>query len=415
MTRSSREIKKKLRIVRFGAIVLALIIIGFAAILLLSGGEEELPPVNGNGNGEIPYEHYNETVNETEEPPENITEVCDEECLLEKAMMEKDPKYCDWMLNASAALACYEKIAFDNFDACLKVENRSLLYDCIVAEANRTGDISVCDYLIQEDEALSCRQTFDPCYYYSGTEMRICLALSHEDVSYCESDNKCILNYSLETENSSMCEDISLAAERQACRSYFAGTDMCADLGVQAERYYCWQLYAILSDNKLICTQIETVDGPYALDCFSYFAAKTEDLSFCRQGPLELNDLWDCYISYSLTTGDLEGCDSIDRLASTHMFECYYEYAKKYGNPHACDLMGDPRYAKTCYVGSIMNNTNLNFTYCSDIDQEIWKNKCYTESAKVYEDISICDYIEPELEREICIDSYHTFINGKSD
>ncbi len=415
MARPHRETEKKLRIIRFGIIILALIIIGFAAIMLLNGGEVEIPVINGiNGNGEIPYEHYNETVNETE-VTENETEVCDEECLLGKAIAEKDPKYCDWMLNSSAALACYETIAFDNFDACLKVENRSLLYDCIVAEANKTGDISKCDYLIREEEALSCKQTFDPCYYYNETDRRICLATSHEDVSYCDNDNLCILNYTVETENSSMCNMITSNAIRSACNSYFSETDKCADLTVQAERYYCWQLYAVLSDDKLICTQIETVDGPYALNCFSYFAAKTHDLNFCKQGPLELNDLWDCYIQYTLLTGDLEGCDKIDKLASTHMFECYYEYAKKYGNPHACDLMDEPRYAKTCYVGSIMNNTNLNYSYCADIAQEIWMNKCYTESAKVYRDISICDFIELELEREICTDSYHTFINGESD
>ncbi len=413
MARHNKETKEKLRIIRLGIIVLALIIIGFAAVLLLSGENGYVPPLT-NGNGEIPYEHYNETENETE-PEQNITEVCDDDCLLEKALAEKDTRYCEWMSNFSLTLACYETIAFDNFDACLKVENESLLYDCIVDYANKTGNISICDYLIWEDEALRCKQTFDPCYYYNGTEQKICLALSHEDVSYCENDNLCLMNYSLETGNSSMCEEISLAAERQACRSYFAGTDMCDDLEAQAERYYCWQLYAIMSDNKLICTQIETVDGPYAVDCFSYFAAKTNDLDFCKQGPLELNDLWDCYISYSLITGDLAGCDKINRLASTHMFECYYEYAKKYGNPHACDLMDDPRYAKTCYVGSIMNNTNLNFIYCADIDQEVWKNKCYTESAKLNEDISICNFITPEPEREICINSYHTFVNGKSD
>ncbi len=411
-TRSDKTIKEKLNIVRIGIVAIILIIVVFAVLTLLNGGKPPVIPLL-NGNGEIPYEHYNETENETG-PQNGNGETCSDECLYNKAVAEKDVKYCDWMINSSSKPACYAAIADESLDACLKVEDEFLQYECIVVHANQTN-LSTCDYLIIDEDALRCKQQFDPCYYYDGTQRRTCLALEHEDVSYCEKDNLCLFNYSIEMGDSSICEGISLVAEKQACRSYFAGRDRCDELTVTAEKYYCWQLYAVLSDNKLICTQIETVDGPYALDCFSYFAAKTHDLSFCRQGPLILDDLWKCYINYSLITGDLAGCDGIHHLASTNRFTCYYEYAKKYGNPHACDLMNDPRYAKTCYVGSIMNNTNLNFTYCAEIAEEIWKNKCYTESAKVYRDISICDYIAMELERKICTDSYHTFINGESD
>ena len=47
MARPHRETEKKLRIIRFGIIILAVIIIGFAAIMLLNGGEVEIPVING--------------------------------------------------------------------------------------------------------------------------------------------------------------------------------------------------------------------------------------------------------------------------------------------------------------------------------------------------------------------------------
>ncbi len=413
MARLHKETQKKLRIIRFGTIILALIIIGLLAIVLIRD-EQPLIPIGHNGNGEIPFEHYNETENITV-PTENVTEeICTDDCLLEKALSEKDPRYCDWLVNYSLKDGCYESIADENLDACLKVENETIFQNCIMIHANKTANESVCDNL-DEDTALMCKQQFEPCYYYFDTEFRICMALSHESLSYCENDNDCLLNYSIETGNASLCDMISEKARRTACKSVYEGRDLCADITSSvSKKEYCWQLYAILTDNKLICTQIVT-ESQYALSCYSYFAAKTHDLGFCRQGPLELNDLWDCYIYYSLTTGDMGGCDAIDRLASTHMFECYFEFAKKYGNPHACDFMDNPRYARTCYGGSIINNTNLNYSYCADVAEEVWKNKCYTESAKVYRDISICDFIEKELERKICTDSYHTFINGGSD
>ena len=403
-----KESPKTLFRIAIAAIVILIVV---AAVFLIfpfqapsTDAEEE--------NGEVTYVPPDENGEENGNGEENETEICDDDCLYERALAETEPKYCNWMENETLGEECYAAIAYDNLYACLNVSGEELHFDCIVWHADMTGDLSLCDKL--DDEALECKRLLEPCYFYNGTELRTCLALKNDDPAYCENDSICLLDYSVDSNDSSLCNGIPSEAVRTACISVHEGQDKCTGLESVATKEYCWELYAIYTDNGLICTQI-TSESQYALECYSYFAIKNNDVHFCEAGFLELDDLWDCYTEYSLGSEDVAGCDLIDRLASTHMFNCYFEYGKKYGNAHACDMMDSIRFAKTCYPGVIMNNTNLNYEHCADVWEIEWKNKCYTESAKVYEDISICNYIEGELERKMCTESYHTFVNGESD
>jgi len=416
MASRNKRIEDKLKIIRAGTIIFALIvIIVIAAVALQMTAPEEEPPV---GNGEIPFEHYNETENETMENETvtgNETEFCDDECLYQKAVSEVDIKYCEWMLNETYEQECYEAIANESTDACLRVLAIGGLEKCIVENVNRTGDISLCENL-NDEKIIECKALFEPCYAYGNTtDQRICLALKNDNPEYCEQDPVCLLNYSLEVADKTICDSITgYIAERTACKSIHDMQDYCVNLQSVAEMEYCWELYAIATDQPLLCTQI-TTESQYALECYSYFAAKNDDLSFCDAQNIQLNDRWNCYTAYTLSTGDLSGCDAIDRLASTHMFNCYFQYGKKYGNPQACAMMDDPGFANTCYVGVIMNNTNLDWEYCAGVVVTDWRNKCYTQSAQIEMDISLCDFITTGPERQLCINSYHTFINGESD
>lgn len=412
MASKNKRIEDKLKIIRAGTILVGVIAIAVIAVLAMQ--IIEMQPVsdiiNGdNGNGDIPFEEYNETENLTQ-PEENETEICDDECLKEKALAEEDVKYCDWISDEELQQECYVSIAGASMDACLKVNDPEVYGNCIIENANRTGNLSICDNL-PEEQARECRVLFEPCYMHEDTEMRICLMLKHDDAMLCENDGLCLLNYSVEYNDETACDQISGEGIRTACKSYHAGQDLCIDLQSTAKKEYCWELYAILTDNRLMCTQI-TTESEYAVACYSYFAAKSNDITFCDAQNIQLNDRWDCYTAYALGTGDMSGCTAIDKLASTHRFNCFFEFGKQYGNPMVCPALDDPGFAKTCYVGVIMNNTNLNWEYCADIPVEDWKNKCYTESAKLEKDISLCDFIVEELEREICTDSYQTFING---
>jgi len=416
MASKGKKIEDKLKIVRAGTIAVALIVIIVIVAVALQMTNPPVEP-HGNGNGEIPFEHYNETVNETivGDTEINETEICDDDCLYGKAVSQADVRYCEWMKDETYQQECYKAIADENTDACLRVLEVGEFEKCIVANVNRTGDLSICENL-NEEKIIECKALFEPCYIHKdATEQKECLALKYNDPAYCESDPKCLLNYSLEVSDKTICDSITkYAAERTACKSIHDIQDYCVGLQSVAEREYCWELYAVSTNQPLVCTQI-TSESQYAVECYSYFAAVNDDLGFCNAQNIQLNDRWNCYTEYTLTTGNTAGCAAINKLATTHIFNCYFKYGKEYGNAHACDMMNDIAFANTCYVGVVMNNTNLDWHYCGEVVNIEWRNKCYTQSAQLERDISLCDFIVQDLQREICTDSYHTFVNGQSD
>jgi hypothetical protein len=131
------------------------------------------------------------------------------------------------------------------------------------------------------------------------------------------------------------------------------------------------------------------------------------DYSICKQDGLSLNTLWACYINYSLSTGDLSGCKQIDKLATTNLYSCASMYANKFGDPSACELITETLTQRaTCYEGSIIySHQNLNWANCAGITDFNWRNKCYTEAAKLKNDTSICDHASPAYAVQSCRDS----------
>jgi len=373
--------------------VFIIIAVGAIVIVALQGGEEvEPPPIT-------PPDQPGEPVNET-----NETIVCDDGCLLDKAISEHDTSYCSEIENSTVQQECYVGLSMEFLAACKEVQNDTVLEECILFHATNADDITICEYL--KEGILECKGQVDDCYLLMDDERRNCLALKHGDMSACEDDAQCIYDLAMETENSEYCELIYDNVLKYACRSILLGQDECQSAGTKSNVDLCELMLAKSTGEKLTCTML-TAGSPYSLECFSHFAAETGDPGFCTYaGILQLNDLWDCYVNYSLSTEDVAGCELIDQRAYTHKFTCYYEYAKKFGDPAACDLIGDPSQANTCYVGSILDNPNLNYEHCGEVVRESWKNKCYTEYAKNVDDVRYCDYISTEAEQQLCYDSF---------
>ncbi|MFH2101442.1 MAG: hypothetical protein ABII71_05145, partial [Candidatus Micrarchaeota archaeon] len=348
-------------------ILLALIIVGGVAIVLMLGQNGNEPPPGPGGN--------------VTPPPMNITnetvEICGDECLLEKALTELDLSYCPDIENETLEEDCYEGLSFESLDACRHVGNDTLFRECIVHHAVGSGDVAVCEYLT--DGILDCKGQVEDCYLVSDGARRMCLALKYDDAEYCGEDSECLYNFSMKSGNVEDCDAITDSVLKYACRSILLDQDDCYYAGTASQKDLCRLIWAKAANEKLTCTMISP-ETSYALECYSHFAIATHDPGFCRYNNiLQINDLWNCLTNYSLATEDLAGCNSIEARAHTYLFLCYFEYAKKFGDPSACDLIGDPSHTNTCYVGSILDNPNLDYKYCADIVRVSWKNKCYTE------------------------------------
>lgn len=384
----------QIRLMRWIAAAAVIII-----VLLVVMAVMQITPLPGVG----PSQEENITTiiiepeNGEEEPGE-----CDDECNYN--LGQTNMTYCERIQDESRKEDCYDKWAYDSLEACLKLsgENKE---DCVYEHAKKGYDLEICEYAENET---ACYIYVEPCYEFSMNERKKCIALKKDDYSYCEGNDECLFDYALETNEEDACYEITANANRYACFSILEENDRCTELNISANKDLCWQLYATHMDDVSVCFEISDYSG-YALKCFSYFAAKTGDPNLCVSGGFEFNDLWACYIDYSLESGDLEGCHRIHYLATTNQFKCYFEYAKKYGNPGACEYLTQSSTKSTCYEGAILGNKNLNYEYCDEIAVDIWRYKCYTEYAKFNDDPSVCDYIEKSSERGLCVDAWEVY------
>ncbi|MEM4360143.1 MAG: hypothetical protein QXT45_06405 [Candidatus Bilamarchaeaceae archaeon] len=390
----------KIRLVRFGIIALVIAVI---ALIIIGVAQVKFPKIETT----VPRENITSEIAE-HEGTEVIEVECNEACVYEKGL--QNVSYCAQLENATLAERCYERWANESLEACIRL-NGDEKEACILLHANRTKDLTICELA---ENKTACRIVIEPCYAYIGSKRNLCLALSKNVVAYCEGEEDCIFNYSITKNDGNACEEIKGNTKRFACLSIIEDKNRCGELALGAEQDYCLELYATITNNKNICYGISKTSD-YALRCFSYFAGLTRDPNFCVEGGFELDELWRCYINYSLTTGDLEGCNRIHPLATTNRYTCYGQVAKVYGNPHACDYLNDSYtlgMRSTCYEGSILGNKRLNYTYCADVVVEKWRNKCYTEYAKMNNDPSVCDYIPTTPERGTCVDAWRVYTNS---
>jgi len=384
-----------------GVLVVLIILVGGALYFILTyqgeGEEPIIPPI-------IPP--ADNGVVDGPEPEPEPEPVCDDACHYDLAILNQSVEECKEIENATLLQECYEELADVSLAACLEVEDEELKAFCVRSFAVSNNDIDLCDVLEGEDKE-ECRKDVDKCI---GTEdENLCRALREEDPSQCNSDSDCLLNYSLTMDDADACKHIQNSALKNGCISAVKDTDECHDLELQSQRNYCYQIYAVYSDNYKVCSSI-TRNSMYHVECLSMFAVSESNHSMCTNDGLTLDNLWSCYTKYALASGDLGGCEAIDKLASTNRFRCAFEYAKKYGNPAACKVVQSLATRDTCYQGAIIYSAeNLDPQYCKDVTNFEWRNKCYNEAAKLHDDVSICDEIKEDFARNACISAYNLY------
>jgi hypothetical protein len=305
--------------------------------------------------------------------------------------------------NTTLSPYCFGQLSNDSLPACLALNEGDRKTSCVIAFALAQKNISLCDSLSQSRS--QCRLVVNPCL--AADDKNLCAALQGNDPAKCMNSSACLLNYSVTKNDEETCKLIQDDVFFRACTTAVSGSDWCSYLDQPAKKDYCYELSAIAGNDVMTCTQI-TGGSTYSLDCFSTFAAKMNNLSICDMDNLSLDVLWQCYTNYSLITGNLSGCQKIHPLATTNTYRCASLYAQKWGDPSACQLITDTLTQRaTCYEGSIIYfNRNLNWRKCGDIINFDWGNKCYTEAAKIYNDSSLCNYIETDFARTSCISSY---------
>ncbi|MBI5047079.1 hypothetical protein HZC07_05115 [Candidatus Micrarchaeota archaeon] len=387
----SKTDDNRMPIIFLGIVLVLIVIVGGALIFILSTPQLKAPP---------PIEVQNPTNNQnniTVTPP-----TCDDGCLYNRALGNKSVADCKMINGTTLAQTCYQNLANVSLEACKAVTNTSIQTKCITAFAVAQNDSSICNTL---GNSSGCKKTVDPCS--TAVNKNLCNAVAKNDSKRCDSDYDCLIKYGMQTKDASICTNIPTIGIAGACKSATTRSDKCIDLPSGGQKDYCYALTAEYTNDYLTCTQI-TADTNYALQCYSNLAINLRNLSVCDNGGITINNLWSCYKNYSLGTQDLTGCKRIDPLATTSSYLCVDAFAKKYGDPSACQVITDSLSERsTCYQGAIIYfNQNLNVSTCSGVVTVEWKNKCYTESAKKANNVSICNYIDGNSSRETCQIAY---------
>ena len=383
------------------AVMLVLIVIAAGVLIFLfmsspfvSPPPQQTPPV------------ANVTANLT-----NTTAVqCDDQCMLQNAVESGSADLCLNISDMSLRQSCYMMLSNTSVSVCLDLTNETDQVKCVSDYAVDDGNVSLCS-LLSEPGASACMAAVNPCYADNGSAQLLCFAPASKNYSICGSDEECILNYSRITGTIDACNQLPLVADQYGCWAEASHMDECANLSIKSQEDLCYDVYAMQTGNSQLCQNI-TPDNLYQTQCLSYFAVKLGDYKICNEG-LAIDNRWNCYINYSLATGDRSGCDAIDPLAGSAEFTCYYDYAIQWGNPSVCgEFAGDPDEMAECFIGAMVtNNTKLNYSYCADINVTSWQNQCYDDAAMLYNDSSICSYLTDQNDQDSCLADLNITLN----
>jgi hypothetical protein len=90
-----------------------------------------------------------------------------------------------------------------------------------------------------------------------------------------------------------------------------------------------------------------------------------------------------------------------DTIAVRYENVCLFNIAIEHNDPSFCEQIRKPGASVgQCYFR--VADTNKNFEICLQIKEDIWRNQCFSSWAGVEGDISICDKITIDSEREDC-------------
>jgi len=386
-------------ILLIGVLLVLIVIVGGGLLMLLTHKGSGTQPA-GNASNITPP-----AGNQTLPPEQNITAnetACDDSCMLAKAVDSANYSACYGLPSDQLIQSCLAQLSPASLDACRALQESAAKTSCISSFASSSGNLSLCDLIIEGRDG--CRKAVDACI--DSDDQALCRALEAKDPKLCAGSQECIFDYAMEAKSDAACALIQNKPVSAACGSAALGSDKCSALGLLPEKDYCYQLYAVQTYDLYLCDRINR-NTVYDLECLSYFAGNENDLRICDRDSLSLDSKWACYTNFSLISGNFSGCEGIHKLATTNRFRCAFEYGKKYGNPAACQLIEELPTRSTCYEGVIIySNENLNWTYCGDVTNFNWRNKCFSESAMLYDDVTICDYLPDSYARESCIDAY---------
>jgi len=345
-----------------------------------------------------------------EQPKANITEaqpapcstgnvVQKDECYLSLAKSKSDPQICMNIYSTEKLDGCYAIFANSSLELCKKITDAGVKADCLTQNAKAQKSEGICSLIVNMDRQKACLANIVPrCMLLNIEERSLCTALEKKDYTACDSD-ACLQAYALNTSDSNACGRITRENERLYCMALVDKTvETCNQASIAAMRDWCAQHAAETLDNLDGCG-IATSGTGYSNDCYLYFAVKRGNSTTCRKAsPEERRD--DCYTNYSIQTKTVDACSKV--VESLNKIGCYYKAARMNYMPSLCNPLGIESQRRDCYSMSILNDVGPVASDCAGVDSLDWKDKCYGAAAGKSYNQTLCGFIRPGSDKDMC-------------
>ncbi len=388
--RSSERKERAKKLIIIG-VILAVLLVAVAVFLFIWIQQKPpTPPV------------FNATTNETSQQnvSSNVTTLCDDDCLMDKAELMINYSICLEIKNATKVQSCLLKLSRVDLEACVQLQNYTNKKTCVEWHALSQKSTEICNNLEVGDRK-PCIENIDPCFYKVLADKALCIARLNKNYSYCQKDVKCLFDYARLEKNASACDDIDSKVKKQVCLNIVQNADKCDDLLLAAQIDYCRQLYAIEVKQSDICDKI-SLDTEPSYECYAFFATEEKNKNYCTK--LSLDDEWKCYQKYALAVNDPAACMEISSYAPNARYKCIFDIATTYDNASACEYLNDPRQKIDCYYIAIgFNNEVYPHENCAGIAVDTWKDNCYSTLAKRTSNLTLCDYVLSDGMKKQCI------------
>lgn len=361
------------------------------------------------GGGQKAQEGAGAAVQAPQTQPQKPAELCAgaigvdarDECFMGQALAKKDATLCSRMYSAKKVDECIGKLVPGiGCSRLLLSEDKDDCYYGIARKGNSTG--ACADISSVQTQQQCIRELSPPCELETGAAKGKCLAYEKNDFSYC-TDDGCRYSFAVDKGSYNACLAMGEGAEKYACMAIVMGEPgRCDNAKTVPVQDLCTQLVAVQTGKISACMRA-TLGSDYRNGCYTQFAVRERNFTLCALAyPEVARDK--CYVDVAKDAGLFESCAQV--VNSLNREGCYIVSAKANGNPLACSGVSMGKQRGDCYGGVILSGNKIDVAYCANIDDAIWKDKCYSRMAPMYGDKSLCEKVVGSDERRNCLANF---------
>jgi hypothetical protein len=265
-----------------------------------------------------------------------------------------------------------------------------------------SANFSYCERISTQKQRDKCaRKVILPCSdaAMSESEKGRCLAWEYSDYKLC-ADGACLFDYATEFSLMAACDEIKEEGERLTCKSVLSKNPVCSEASQTAVADYCYAQVAERLNESYWCG-LASEKSTYKSECIKKLAVMQGNFQICKDADTTIIED-DCYYNYAKSSNAPQACEGI--FSETKKDSCYRETALAYRYMSHCNGIVSAYARSLCFSAVAFGNATIKISRggCADVNDAIWKDKCYMEAAVEWMDKNICKSIAASGVRSSC-------------